>query len=129
VEPFQPSFTNPPQLWPAETAPSVRIVSVGGRAVSTDPKSMLKGGSADVAIQNDTNTPLNVILEAKNVPLDATVLVMLIPTMPYGSAPESFRTNISASFAGGDKSLSTWQATIPGDEQLCALQVRADWNN
>lgn len=125
-QPFQTSVSNPLQIWPSVAHPEVQVLYVGGTSVPEDAKSELTGYDADIVIQNDSSADLSVLVEARNVPLEATVTVMLVPTSPE---VEAQRIHVQADFVGGNEALSSWEASIPGNEQLSTLQVRADWGD
>lgn len=78
--------------------PSLRIASVAGTAVPSDPT-----GNADVILPADVTNPVTVALETTNVPTGNTVLVKLIPA--YGNATEVLSPAIAGTAAAGTTSV------------------------
>ena len=114
--------TIPPQIWPPETTPTVRIVSVGPDAstnasvfVPADPTAPLVS-SADVAIENEAQAVIT--LETKNLPIEGVVQVRA--ASKWGGA-----SWVNASYASGDRARATWLAPYTFPKGYTTLQARA----
>lgn len=107
--------STPPQIWPPETTPTVRILSVDTFAAPDDPTAPLVS-SADVAIQN--NSPAVVMLETKNFPIEGIVQVRA--AQKWGSA-----SWIRAWYVSGDQATAQWRATNTFVKGYTTLQARA----
>jgi hypothetical protein len=104
-----------PILWPAENAPTARVVSVDAINAPTDPHAPLVA-AADVAIQN--SNPVNIVIETKNFPIEG--VVQLFITQKFGG-----RTTLNATRLSGDITSAIWnvQTTLP--QGFVTLQTRA----
>jgi len=117
-EPETSFFTprNPVQLWPEDTAPFTRIVSVGGAPVGNDPKALLGLPGADVNLE--VNAPVPIIIETKNLPINSSVSARITPWEgPYVWVP--------AAFTSGTAEQALWTATYNLPKGFNAIQVRA----
>jgi hypothetical protein len=84
-------------------APSLRIASVAGTAVPTNPT-----GNADVTLPATTTGPIDVVFQTVNVPVGNTVLLRVVPA--YGQAIEALSPAITGSTGSGNASVSV---TLP----------------
>mgnify|MGYP006982879161 CR=1 FL=1 len=107
---------SPPTLWPADNAPSTRIVSIDGVAAPLDPTAPLISGS-DVGIAKNGN--VDVIIETKNFPTSGNVRLRVGPK--YGNFTLVNATVIS----GGTFTAANWRATLTFNPGFSALQVIA----
>lgn len=110
---------DPAVLWPSTSAPSTRIVSIGGIPIGSDPKASFNS-AADATPAVSPGQPLEVIIETKNVATNSTVNLRVGPL--HANA-----TIIPAAFVSGTAAVATWKATIsataPGST---VLQVRVE---
>jgi hypothetical protein len=106
----------PARLWPDNFAPSVRIVSIGGGAVPTDPEAKLTFPAADVVLSSPTG--VTVIMETRNCSVTGVVKLRLVPYSQGG--PE---TVVTASFLSGTSTLATWQATVAAPRDYSVMQA------
>jgi hypothetical protein len=104
-----------PIIWPADDAPTVRVLSVDGQAAPDDPTAPVVS-TADVAVQN--NGTVQVILETKNFPIQG--VVQLRTVQKYGPAAW-----VSAAYSAGDFARSTWIANVTFAPGFTTLQARA----
>ena len=110
-------------IWPPDTAPSVRIsrvfsAEVGDLSVPLDPRARFDGApNADVALSSEA--PVRVEVAATNVPLDWSVSLRVVPRNHDDFTVELARVS-------GDASSSLWQAEITFPSGIAALQARAD---
>ncbi len=104
------------QIWPDQTAPSVRIVSVGPAAVPADPRASFDFPFQDVML-SDPN-PVTVTIETRNVPTSWTVTLRVVPRMGQDFTADA--VHVSGGF-----SQSTWEATVTLPNGSSVLQVRA----
>ena len=96
----------PALTWAPSTAPTARIISIGGSSTPLDPRAILEPGASDVTLPNSGATVVTV--ECTNVPIppaSATVLILIKPK--YGST-----TAVNATYSSGSGSLSTWTANV-----------------
>lgn len=104
-----------PILWPADDAPTVRVITVDGQATPEDPSAPVVSTS-DVAIQK--NGTVQVILEAKNFPIQG--VAQLRSVQKYGPAAW-----VTAAYSTGDFAKSTWIANLTFAPGFTTLQARA----
>jgi hypothetical protein len=88
-------------VWPPEPAPRIRIATVNGEPVSSDPLGGLVVG--DLTISATTSIP--VTLAAENVPTNSVVTLRVV----LGSGSDYV---VPATLGGGDATASTWTATL-----------------
>ena len=104
-----------PILWPADDAPTVRVLTVDGQAAPDDPTAPVFSTS-DVAVQS--NGTVQVILETKNFPIQG--VVQLRTVQKYGPAAW-----VNAAYSAGDFAHSTWIANVTFAPGFTTLQARA----
>lgn len=116
---FVPAAPGPVALlWPSdlEDVPSVRIVSVDGQPVPTDPRASLNFPGTDVTVGMSGSQQVEV--EGTNVPLDWVVRVRYLPQQFDDSW-------VTAGFISGDANQSTWHANVNIRSGFSVMQVRA----
>jgi hypothetical protein len=106
---------NPPIIWPATNAPKVRVISVDAGVAPVDPRSPVVA-TADVAIQN--NSPVNILIETQNFPIEGVVQLFVIPKFGY-------RTMLNATRISGNITQATWRVTTTLPQGFVTLQPRA----
>lgn len=106
---------DPPIIWPADNAPSVRIASVSGINSPADPTAPLVN-QADIAIA--TNGAVAVVVETKNFPVSG--LVQLRYAYKYGDAYW-----VSVPYQGGTFTQATWSVDLTLNGGFSTLQARA----
>lgn len=84
-------------------APSLRIATVDGQAVPTNPT-----GNADITLPASTTGPVEVTFQTTNVPTGNTVLLRLVPA--YGQPTEVLSPAIAGTSSAGTASVSV---TLP----------------
>lgn len=100
----QPSFVaDIPSPVVIAGAPTLRIASVAGTAVPTNPT-----GTADVTLPSSTTGPIAVTFETQNVPLGNTVTLRVVPA--YGDVIQAISPAITGSVAAGTASATV---TLP----------------
>lgn len=104
-------------IWPPASAPTVRVVSVGGIPVPADPAAEMSFPAADLVI--DSDQPQSIVLETRNVPLDWIVSLRINPK----NGPPS--QEISASLTGGNEKLATWTVTATLNNSYSSMQAKA----
>jgi hypothetical protein len=113
---------DPIMLWPPEGAPAVRVVSVGGVAVPSDPRASFELGQEDGTI--DLDAPEQIVLETTNVDPGATVRVRITPQIV--PVEETYQPSLlDAEFQSGNRDLATWIATGHLPEGHFAVQAHA----
>jgi hypothetical protein len=95
----------PVTLWPSASAPSTRIVSIGGIPISTDPHASFNS-AADATPNITPGQSLDVVIETKNVVTTSKVNLRVGPLKANGSV-------IPATLVSGNATSATWKATIP----------------
>jgi hypothetical protein len=110
----------PPQLWPPEAAPTVRIISVNNVSAPKDPTAPLLSG-ADVSIQN--NEASVIVVETRNFPLEGIVQVRV--AQKWGSSPDKGGFWIRAYPISGNQAVANWKATNTFVKGFTTLQARA----
>ena len=79
--------------------PVLRIASIGGTAVPTNPT-----GTADVALPATLTNPVSVNFETTNIPPGSTVELRVVPA--YGAVVKALSPAITGSNASGNTSVS-----------------------
>jgi hypothetical protein len=103
-------------LWPREADPSVRILSIGERSVSSDPRAGFGAFGPDVALALTNRTFVSV--ETRNVETNSQVIVRLTPRA-NGTSLE-----VNAGLVGSDAGALRWLAELPVKPGYSAVQVR-----
>ncbi len=104
-------------LWPAPSASSVRIVSVGGEPMSADPGAQLDLVSVDRRLPSIGS--VEVIMETRNlIPSPGAVWLRVVPSSGYDAL-------VTATLVGGTTAVSTWSALITPAAKASALQALA----
>ncbi|HEY3267449.1 MAG TPA: hypothetical protein VGM37_11015 [Armatimonadota bacterium] len=105
-----------PVIWPPGTIPSLTLSQIAGKPVPADPHAGLD--SADHYATVASVQPINVRLNAKNVPLTWNVVLRVVPF--YGHDFTASAKNVS-----GDDTASVWEATVTVPMGASAFQARA----
>lgn len=116
IPPVQVVSPNPVTLWPPETAPAVRVVSVSGQSAPSAPAAAIVNAPADVTFASAS--PVSILLETRNFPINGTVKVFVKPRNASDSTYQ-------ATFVSGTSNQATWQvqqALMPG---YSVIQARA----
>ena len=102
---------NPPVIWPAATAPTARIVSVGGVATKADPRAPLTPSPEGPDAQIQSLDQVRILIETRNFnPVPQARVVLGIDS---NLAP---RKDITATLVeGGTFALAQWEVvtTLP----------------
>lgn len=106
----------PVRIWPPDTHPTARIVSVSGATVPGDPKAGLQYRPTDLRIPAGGSR--EVIIETTHFPTNGTVTLFATPLA-------GDRKLINASYVAGDESKASWKAVLNTDRGHTVLQVRA----
>ena len=107
---------NPPIIWPAANAPTVKIASIDGIAAPADPTAPLLNTS-DVALAK--NTAVDVIIQTTDFPTSGVVQVRDVKK--YGNATWTNATLVP----GGTFATSNWKATLTFSGGFTTLQAKA----
>lgn len=107
-----------PAIWPDETGPSVRIVSIGGRAVPSDPRASFGAFGADVALPRTNAT--QVVVETRGVEPEAKVMIR---RTPRANARFVETVVTEKTIDPGNPSIVLWKATIPLTDGGSGIQV------
>jgi hypothetical protein len=106
-------------IWPPSDAPAVRVTTVAGQPVPTDPRGSF-GPPGDLALA--TSTPVEVLCEGTNIPVSGWKVTVRVVRK---SGPEF---SVDATFTGGNQAVSTWTAVLPQvlpAADMVAVQARA----
>lgn len=103
-------------IFPPDTAPSVRIVSIGTEQVPADPLAQF-GTGADTA--PDIIGPIPVVIETKNIPTTAPVNLRVVPLSGDAGL-------IPATLTSGDADLALWTAMVSPTDGTAVFQVRVE---
>ncbi len=106
----------PPVIWPGNTAPTVKVLTVDTSAAPAVPTAPLDL-AADVGIS--TNGATTVTLQTTNFPTTGVVQVRSAPK--FGAAA----TWTTAVFQSGDATQANWTATVTFPTGFTTLQARA----
>jgi hypothetical protein len=108
---------NPVLIWPPATAPTVRVVSIGGVNAPADPRALLTG--SDLTLNNVATG--NIVLETQNVEADASVMVRVVPK--YGD-PFSVNATLTSGTPPGTATWTAANVNLPAD--YFVVQARAE---
>ena len=109
--------SNPPQVWPPDDTPVVKIIEINGQATPADPKAQMSLREQDVSIA--TGDPVTWRVESRNVPSDWTVILRVNPM----SGREAMTSCTME--AGGTGDLAYWNCTLAMPAGYSVAQVRA----
>jgi len=109
--------SNPPQVWPPDDTPTVKIVEVNGQSTPVDPKARMSLQQQDVSIA--TGDPVTWRVESRHVPSAWTVILRVNPM--------SGREVVTPCTmeAGGTEDLAYWSCTLTMPPGYSVAQVRA----
>ncbi|MBK8164544.1 MAG: hypothetical protein IPK64_01125 [bacterium] len=123
LDPATASVVDPgdtPLFWPESSTPMVRVVSLNGIPVPSDPRGSLVYPHHDTFLSGAGD--VTTVLEAANFPIDGTLEVYIVK---QGGARTQLPTS-SVTLIGGSSALSTWQAVFPAvNNGMYAIQARA----
>ena len=104
-------------LWPPDSAPRIRVVTVGTQPVPADALGQFNPPGDLLLVTTD---PQPVVIQASNVPLAWPVTLRVTQRNGVSST-------INATLVNGDEQSSTWQATLTGIplNDFVVVQVRA----
>ncbi len=113
------------QLWPDNvTAPSVKVLTLGGSNIPVDPAARFEFPLADVNIAGSGSQTL--VIEAKNIPTGADPPGVAVWDVKARVAARTGGVQyVNATFVSGNYAFSTWQAQLPLANGFSAIQVRA----
>jgi hypothetical protein len=114
--PTQLMSADPVILWPSESAPAVRVVSISGQTTPNDPRALTENVPADVAISSPS--AVSILLETTNFPTNGMVNVFVRPR--NGS-----QATYQATLVGGTTNLATWQVQHSFIVGYSVIQARA----
>jgi plastocyanin len=106
-------------LWPPSTAPSVKIISIGGVAAPADPRAGFGTQGADVALPQTATA--DIIIETTNVEQASQVQVRLTPR---ADADVTTLDATVASVVSTTPLVVRWTATLPVGVGYSAVQVK-----
>lgn len=106
-------------IWPPADAPNVRILSVGGETVGSDPRASFGTHGADAVIPEASTT--EVVVETTNVEEAAEVYVRVTPRT---NAKHQFIQALSYTVESTDPLVLHWTADIPVSVGYSALQAK-----
>jgi hypothetical protein len=115
--PIEPP-SDPVMIWPPDTAPSVRVISIGSYNVPADPQSSL--GPAPPDLRFFSAAPLTATIETKNVET-ANAKVTLRVTPKHGAA-----FMVDATYVSGNTQTALWTAHVSVPQGFSAMQPRVD---
>ena len=98
------------------TAPTVRVVSVGGLAPPADPKAAMLASGDDLTFT--TTNVVSILLQTVNFPTNGTVNVYFKPR-------NGAQSTLQASYLSGNTNLATWQLNTLLPLSHVVIQARA----
>lgn len=106
-------------IWPPSDAPTVRILSVGGETVGSDPRASFGTTGADVVLPEVTST--QILVETENVEEASEVFVRVTPRANAGATTVTATVD---SVQSTDPLVVRWIADLPVITGYSAVQVR-----
>jgi hypothetical protein len=106
-------------IWPPDTGPQVKIVSIGGEAVPDDPRASFGAQGADTVLPETTTT--EVVIETTNVEEASQVTVRVTPrsNATFTEVAATVSETVSA-----DPLVLRWTADVPVNAGYSAVQVK-----
>ncbi|MCX7719549.1 MAG: hypothetical protein N2111_14260 [Candidatus Sumerlaeaceae bacterium] len=105
-----------PMIWPPASAPSVRLVSLGGQPLPADPRGQFNAWQYDLVLNEGGTRQL--VIETRNVPTTWSVTVLVTP-IDYSY------TRYTAAFQSGTEASATWTVDVNVGSGIRAIQARA----
>jgi plastocyanin len=112
--------TVPPTLWPSDTHPTVKIVSIDGVSAPLYATGANMDVQADVDITKAANQPSTIALRTRNFPTNGTVKVRAA-----GKYSSTAILSPAATFVGTDQLGDNWQVSVTLPEGFTCLQAIA----
>lgn len=109
------------QIWPGSNAPSLRCVSIAGLSIPLDPHASLNFPSSDVTITPGQTNPVDLVIEADNVPVSPVLSTVSVRIVRKTGAV----TTVNATFVSGNGAHSMWTASVSLAGGFSAIQARA----
>ncbi len=106
-----------PQIWPSDTSPQTKILSIGGLTAPSDPRAQDGDTNADMTL--NTDQPVIVRVQCTNVPI-ANWKVQLKLVVPEGDAVLKECTLVE-----GNDVVSFWEASFTLPPGVSVIQPRA----
>lgn len=106
-----------PQIWPSDTSPQAKILSIGGLNAPSDPRAQDGAANADMTL--NTDQPVIVRVQCTNVPI-ANWKVQLKLVVPEGDAVLK-----ECSLVEGNDVVSFWEASFTLPPGVSVIQPRA----
>jgi hypothetical protein len=122
-----PSFAPPgavATIWPAASAPTVKLTMVHDQVVPADPHASLDFPAQDVTLNNPN--AMTIRAQCTNVPINSSVKIRVVPRGGTDClAGTGADCTYVATFLGGDENSSIWQAAnVQLPDGLSILQAR-----
>ena len=124
----QPS--NPVEIVPSATAPAARILSFVGSPAPVEPLGGLGNSGTDLVLTN--STPIDLLIETRNMPTNSQVLAILRAKNNYTDATRfpsivgnSASFSARATYLSGNASIATWRVFTNMPIGHFTVQVRA----
>lgn len=123
ADPGDPQYSfglpgDPAMIFPPALSPRVRCVSVGAAPVPADPRASLGFPLSDVSMASPS--PVTIVVEGENVPLNWSVEVRMVPTTSGTDVAV-----LATLQPGSTEALSTWHAQMTFPNGFAAVQARA----
>lgn len=115
--------SSPVEVVQSDSAPAVRLLSVGGIGSPVEPVAELGNSAPDIISTN--STPVPVLVESRNLPTNSTVTVTFKPKHPSAANAASAVININARYLSGDVGSATWGVTNSLPLGHFMVQIRA----
>lgn len=112
--------TIPPTLWPSDTAPTIKIVSIDGVSAPTYATDANMDVQADVDITKPANQASTIVLRTRNFPTNGTVKVRAA-----GKYSTTAILSAAATFVGSDQLGDNWQVSVTLPDGFTCLQAIA----
>ena len=109
-----------PQIWVPTTGPAVRIVSIGGNTLTTDPRAEFGAVGADTVLPRVTNT--TVVVETTNVEQASVVTVRATPRSDGNFTQATAIPSLPP--VSEDPLVIRWMANVPVKDGYAAIQVK-----
>ena len=124
----QPS--NPVEIVAPATAPAARLLSFAGTSAPTEPLAGLGNSGTDLVLTN--STPIDLLIETRNMPTNSQVLAILRAKNNYTDATRfpsivgnSASFSARATYLSGNASIATWRVFTNMPIGHFTVQVRA----
>ena len=111
-----------PLIWVPANGPSVKIVSIGGRPSTADPRAGFGSIGADTVLPRVSN--VTVVVETTNVETNTTATTITVRATPRSNGSFTQAAAALTQVINQDPLVARWTANVPVQDGYSAIQVK-----